>query len=371
MDLDLNAEQAMLRESLRKVLENECTPAVVRDMEDDAAGYPPRLWKTLTDMGLPGISIPESCGGMGLGALHLAVVYEEFGRALCPSPHFASSVLAAGFLGRAGEDHRRAWLPRIASGESIVVPAWLEPGGSFGASGVTLRARSDRAGFRLSGTKFCVPFAAAAQALLVPAREDSGGIGMFLVPAQTPGIELAPLRTMGGDAQYEVVFRDALVPASARAAAPETAWEAWRETLQQAQLALAAWQVGCAERAHEMAVAYAKERVQFGRPIGAFQAISHPLADSATEIAGARTLVQEAAWARDAGRAEAGRLSTMARLYADEAAQNATTTGHQTLGGIGFTRDIDMQLYYRRSKQAALSWREPECEAAVLDALCL
>ena len=360
MNLDLSEEQIMLREGLRKLLADECPTKVVRQMEDDPLGYPLGLWNSLTEMGISGLTVAEAHGGMGLGTLDAAVVFEEFGRALCPTPHFASSIVSAGFIERAGSAaQKREWLPRIAIGEAIVTPAWLEPGNGFSSDGVQMAAGESAKGYRLNGTKFCVPFARAAHALLVLARNTSGGIDAVLVDTLTPGVELTQLKTLGGDAQYEVVFRDVAVPSSARVGAAGKGWEHWEAVMQNGMIALAAWSVGCADRAHELSVTYAKERVQFDRPIGGFQAIAHPLATCATEIAGARTLVYEAAWARDAAQPEATRLAAMAKQYADEAARNATTVGHQTFGGIGFTKDIDMQLFYRRAKQAQLSWCDP------------
>lgn len=358
MDLDLTDEQRALSETLRKMLADLSPPKVVRQMEDDPLGFPPALWKAIADMGLTGLSLPDEYGGSALGAVETAVTYEEFGRALCPSPHFVSSVLAAGMLRHVGDAKQRdAWLPAIARGEAIITVALLEPGGDYGPTGIQLQGHPGADGYRLSGTKSCVLFASAAHRLLVPVRVGpaEGDIDFLLVDPASPGISMRQQFTTARDTQYEIRFENVAVPLSARIGAPKEGWEHWLAVSEEGMIALAAWAVGCADRALEMASTYAKERVQFDRPIGSFQGIAHPLATVAIEVAGARTLVHQAAWAHATNR-PAKRLAAMAKLYADAANRHATVVGHQTLGGIGFTIDIDMQLYQRRAKQSQLSW---------------
>jgi len=277
---------------------------------------------------------------------------------LCPSPHFVSSVLAAGILRHGGSAQQcEAWLPAIARGDSIITVALLEPGGDYDATGIQLQGNPGADGYRLSGSKSCVPFAKAAQRLLVPVRVGAAEheIDFLLIDPASPGISMRQQFTSARDAQYEICFDNVAVPLSARVGEPKSGWTLWRAVAEDGMIALAAWAVGCADRALEMATTYAKERVQFDRPIGSFQGIAHPLATVAIEVAGARTLVYQAAWAQ-ATRRPAQRLAAMAKLYADAANRHATMVGHQTLGGIGFTVDIDMQLYQRRAKQSQLSW---------------
>lgn len=356
MDLEFTDEQHMFRDSLRRMLGEMSPPKVVRQMENDPKGYPDALWTTLSEMGLPGLCIDEQYGGIGMGALETAILYEELGRTLAPTPHFVSSILCAGLIARLGsEEQKQKWLPAIASGAAVAAPAWFEPGNGFGPEGVQLAAVRSADGYTLSGRKHLVSFALAADVLLVLVRtgEADEAIDILLVDPKAPGVTLTQQPTMASDAQYEVTFKNVVVPMSARLG--ESGWGHWQAVLTDGMIALAAWAVGCGDRALEMAVDYAKERVQFDRLIGSFQGIAHPLADAATAIEGARLLAYEAAWARDTGRSF-GRLAVMAHVQAADAARMATRTGQQTLGGIGFTVDIDMQLYYRRAKQNQLAW---------------
>lgn len=361
MNLDLSDEQRMLGESLRRMLGDLSPPKVVRQMEHDPQGCPAALWAAMAEMGLPGLVIDEQYGGVGAGAIETTIVYEELGRALAPTPHFVSAILAAGLIARAGSDaQKRRWLPAIASGKAVLAPAWLEPGGGFGAAGVQLRGVASGDGIRLSGRKWLVPFASMAERLLVLVRSGAAAeaIDIVLVDPQAPGVVLTQHKTMASDAQYEIAFDDVVVPAADRLGAPGVTgagWGHWQAVLQDGRIALAAWAVGCADRAVELTTDYAKERVQFGRPIGGFQGVAHPIAYAASLVAASRLLAQEAAWARDCGRPHA-RLATMAHLQAAETARQATKTGHQVFGGIGFTNDLDMQLYYRRAKQHQLAW---------------
>lgn len=377
MDLELSEEQRMLSETLRKLLEAECPPQAVRELEDDAFGYSPKLWETLAAMGIAGLTLPEGEGGAGLGAIDLAVVHEELGRALCPTPHLASSVIAAGILLRAGSaEQKRRWLPAIASGKAILVPAWLEPGGGFGPQGIQLAVTAGVDRYAVSGTKFCVPFAGAATRLLVLGRSGSGkhDIDLLLVDPKARGVTLTQLRTLASDAQYELRFDAVEVLVSDRIGPEGGGWALWQAAQEEAQIALAAWAVGCGSRAHEMATAYAKDRVQFGKPIGGFQAIAHPLASVAMELEGARALVHQAAWTCAQGR-PSRHLAAMAKLGAEAANLHATEVGHQVLGGIGFTLGVDMQLYFRRARQSRLAWGDRDelletVGTAILDGEC-
>ena len=358
MDLDWSEEQELLRETVRRVCAEHAPVSRVRAMEDDPGGVPPAFWKQLGELGLLGVLIPEEYGGAGQSLLEAAIVYEEFGRSLAPSPHFASCVVGAGVLLAAGSDsQRREWLPRIASGEAILAPAWLEPDGGFGPRGVRLEARRDGEGFVLTGTKRHVPCASAATRLLVLARSGPGEaeIDLFLLDPHAPGVRLLQQRSLAGDTQYQVVLEAVRLPASARVGAPGSGWATWERVLHDGIILLAAQAMGGAERALEITVEYARERKQFDKPIGAFQAIAHYLADAATAVDGGRTLVYEAAWARASGRSIA-RLAPMAKLFACQTYRDVTAMCQQVWGGVGFTIEYDIQLYFRRAKQLQITW---------------
>jgi len=358
MDLDYSEEQQMLRETVRRLCE-ECAPlSIVRELEDDPAGYPEPLWRQMGELGLVGLTLPETYGGAGLSVLDAAVLYEEFGRALSPSPHFASAVMAGGVLCRGGSEQRKSeWLPRIASGEAIVTPAWLEPKGGFGPAGVRLRATASGDAYSLSGVKWHVPFAASAARLLVLARSGprDEDIGLFLVDPKAPGVTLRQQYTIGSGTQYEVVFDNVPVAAADRIGAEGEGWTIWDEVMHDGIILLAAQAMGGARRALEITVQYAREREQFDKPLGAFQAIAHDLADACTAIDGGTTLVYEAAWARASGRS-ARRLAPMAKQFACQTYRDVTASCVQIHGGYGFSLDYDIQLYFRRAKEMQLSW---------------
>jgi len=361
MDLIWTDEQKMLGQAVREVCEKHSTTDIVRELEDDPVGFRREMWDELARMDLCGLLVPEEFGGIGGSMLDVALVYEEFGRALASSPHWASSVLCTTAILLGGTDEqKKEWLPRIASGEAILAPAFFEPESAEGIEKSATRAEAGK----VTGTKMLVPFASSAAALLVVAR-DAEGIGLWLVdPAET---SIEQTRTMASDASYLVTLDGS--PGERVGTATE---EAWDRALTASLIPLAAYAMGGAQRAHELAVGYAKEREQFGKPIGSFQGVAHPLAEMAAEIEGGRTIVYEAAWAHDNGR-NAAPLAAMAKLFCADVFRKTTMVGQQTFGGIGFTTEVDMQLYFRRAKQLELLWGEPafleeRIAAAELDA---
>lgn len=369
LDLDFTAEQDMLRDALRSLLADTCGLSRVRELEDDPAGFDPDLWRQLAALDLIGLMLPEAHGGSGMGLVEGVVVYEELGRALAPTPHFVSAVLTGGLLARAASPAlQETWLPALGRGERIVSVAWLEPGGSFAPAGVTLTARpgdgaaGPEGGAVLDGTKWHVPFASAADALVVLARDpgsgaaDPGsGIEIHLVATDAPGVSMTQQLTVAGDTQYALRFDGVAVDAGDRIAAAPRAWAAWHDTMLDGAILQAAWAVGAAHHALELTVQYAKDRHQFGKPLGAFQALAHDLANARTDLDGATALVHEAAWARDAGR-DVARLAPMAKAFAGRTFRDITATAQQIFGGVGFTVEYDVQLFFRRAKALQLSW---------------
>jgi alkylation response protein AidB-like acyl-CoA dehydrogenase len=255
------------------------------------------------------------------------------------------------------QEQKQEWLPKIVSGEAILTPAWIEPGGGFGARGVQLRAQIDGGEYRLSGTKRHVPFASSATKLVVLVRTGDGddGVDLLLVDPKSAGIEMTQQRSMGSDTQYKVVFDDVRVPVANRIGEAGSGWKAWDEAMHDGIILLAAQAMGGAEKALEITVEYAKERVQFDKPLGAFQAIAHYLSDAATTVDGGKTLVYEAAWARSKGKS-ISRLAPMAKLFACQTYRDLTAMAEQVWGGVGFTIEYDIQLFFRRAKQLQITW---------------
>ena len=309
MELDFTAEQDMLREMVRGVCAASSPLETVRALEDDPVGYSKDLWRQLADLDLIGLMLPEEHGGSGMGALEGCVLYEELGRALVPSPHFVSAVMTAGVLARAGDPAQQAaLLPHIAAGDEIVTTGWLEPDGGFGPRGVRTTATPDGDGFRIDGAKWLVPFAASATRLLVLARTGPSDtdVDLFLVDPSSAGVELTQEFTLASENQYAVTLSEVPVGASDRIGGPGSGWGTWEAVLLEGAVLLAAQAIGGARAALEITTQYAKDREQFDKPLGAFQAIAHYLADAATAVEGGEILVHEAAWAlanRRVGRA--------------------------------------------------------------------
>jgi len=375
LDLKFSAEQEMLRETVRGVCATTSPLRVVREFEDDPIGYSPDLWKQLAHLDLIGLQLPEEYGGSGMTALEGVVVYEEFGRSLAPSPHFVSSVLSGGALARSGSDEMKSeWLPKMVGGEAILTPAWLEPENGFGPNGIQLRAVPDGDGFLLTGVKRHVGFALAASCLVVLARTGNGrdDVDLFLVDPNAEGVTLTQHLTIASDAQYRIDLDRVRVTAADRIGAPGTGWATWDAVMHDGIILAAAQAVGGSQYAMDITVQYAKDRHQFDKPLGAFQALAHYLADSTTAVDGAEVLVHEAAWAGSVNR-DISKLAPMAKLFACNTYRQVTATAQQIFGGIGFTLEFDIQLYFRRAKQLQISWwdtryLEELVAGAVLDA---
>jgi alkylation response protein AidB-like acyl-CoA dehydrogenase len=264
-------------------------------------------------------------------------------------------VLAAGVLAAAGSDEQKSsWLPGIARGETIFSTAWLEPGNGFKPRGVQTRAVADGDGFVLSGTKWHVPFASSASRLVVLARtgDADDAIDLFLVDPSSSGVTLRQMSSVAADTQHEVVLDGAR---GDRVGASGTGWATWNEVMLDGVVLLAAEAVGGARYALEITVQYAKDRQQFDKPLGAFQALAHYLADASTNVDGATTLVHEAAWARSE-RKDVSRLAPMAKLFACQTHRDVTAMAQQIFGGVGFTVEYDIQMYFRRAKQLQITW---------------
>jgi alkylation response protein AidB-like acyl-CoA dehydrogenase len=374
LNLDFTDEQDMLREMVRSLCAQHASNEVVRAMEDDPVGFPAELWAQLAELGLLGLTLPEAYGGAGSTLLDAVVLYEELGRALAPTPHFVSCVVAAGAILHGGSDDQRStWLPRLASGESILSVAWLEPENTFAPRGVQVRAVPDGDGFTITGVKRHVSFASSAERLVVLARTGDGerDVDLFLVDPTAAGVTLTQQMTIASDTQYRVDFDGVRVTAADRLGGAGTGWAAWSQVMDEAMVLAAAQANGGAEYALEITVQYSKDREQFDKPLGAFQALSHYMADAKTVIDGSKTLTYEAAWAHSTGRS-IRKLAPMAKLFAANAFRDTTAMAQQIFGGVGFTLEYEIQLYFRRAKQLQLSWNDTRrCEeliaAAVLD----
>ncbi len=360
MDMEFSEEQQHLMETARRFLEKECPLSLVRGLETNELGFSPDLWRRMAALGWLGLPLPPEYRGYGMGSVDLVVLAKEMGRALCPSPYVSTVVMAAGAIVAAGtEEQKRAYLPRIVSGDAVIALALQEAGPYYDPRGVTTTAAAAGGGFALSGGKMFVEFAAAADRLLVVARTGGGpgsedGLTMFLVGPKSEGVTLTALGTMARDKQFEVTLDRVRVPREDVVGPIGGAWPLLEPAVHRGIVTSCGYMVGAAEKVHQMATEFAKQRVQFDRPIGSFQAIQHYLAQSITEITAADTLTFYAAWALDEG-LPARQIVATAKVCAGDTYKQASALGAQIYGGIGFNEDVDTTLFLRRGKQAQLS----------------
>ena len=357
MDLQFTEEQKTLRDMVKTLCADASTTDDVRKLENDPLGLPGQFWEQMKETGLLAMRLPEEHGGMGLTLLDCVVIFEELGRGLASGPIFESSVMAVTAISNAGTDAQKSLLESLGAGETIITPAWLEPGNGFGPQGVQMRAEVTSDGYRLNGIKRHVFYGQAADKLLVLVRtgDDTEALDLLLVDRDTPGVELQQQESMASDTQYKVTFTDVVVPADNRVGGEHAGWKVWSETLLEGLPLLGAYAVGAAQQALDITVQYSKEREQFDKPIGAFQALAHYMSDAVAVLGGAKTLVLEAAWAFDQGSTNP-RLPAMAKLFACNAFRDTTAMAEQVYGGYGFTLEYDIQLYFRRAKQLQINW---------------
>ena len=359
MDFAFSEEQEMLRRSAREFLAKECSPKIVRRLMEGGDGYDPALWKKITDLGWTALGIPEAYGGVGT-FLDLIVVLEEAGRALLPGPYFSTMALAVPVLIEAGtEVQKKEALNAIAVGSARATLAFTEPSGRWDAAGIGLKATQAGGGWRLDGVKLFVPDAERADYTVVVARtrgEGEDGITLFLVKGKPAGMSVRPLETLDMTRRWsEVRFDGVQLDAETMMGAPGKAWPRLKRALESATAALCAEMVGGVQKVLETSTEYAKTRHQFGKPIGIYQAVSHKLADMLVLSESGRSATYYAAWAVDADASDRALASSMAKAYVSDAYRKVAGDGIQVHGGIGFTWEHDMHLYFKRAKSSEVT----------------
>ena len=358
MDPFFGEEHEELRKAVRRFLERRSPESEVRRLMDTASGYDPAVWSQMADqLGLQGLIIPEQFGGSGYGYLELVVVLEEMGRALLCAPYFSSVVLAANLLMASGDDDaKKDYLPGIASGSVIATVALAEDAGRWDEAGVTLGAEGGRGSWTLTGEKLFVFDGTVADLVLAAARTP-GGVSVFAVEKGAAGLSAGPMSTMD---QTRKQARLTFCSTPARLIGGEgRGWPAIAAMLDLAAVALAAEQAGGAQKVLEMAVEYAKVRVQFGRPIGSFQAIKHRCADMVLDVESAKSAAYYAGRAAAAGDEELPILASLAKSCCSEAYSRAAAESIQVHGGIGFTWEHPAHLYFKRAKSSELLFGDP------------
>jgi alkylation response protein AidB-like acyl-CoA dehydrogenase len=357
-------EQEELRHSVRAFLEDQSPEDAVREQMDSESGYDPKVWSQMAEqMGLQSVIIPEEYGGAGFGHVELTIVLEEMGRALLCAPYFSTVVLAGNAILESGDEiAKRSLLPGIATGETKATLALIGPSGVWDASGVEVTASktsgaSDEAGaYRLTGESMFVLDGHIADLILVVARTE-GGVSLFHLESEAAGLTRTPLSTLDQTRKMARLSFDG-TPAS-RLGPENGGWEIIERVLDLAAVGLAAEQVGGAQFVLDMAVQYAKDRVQFGRPIGSFQAIKHKCADMLVDVESAKTAAYFAAQCAQESRDELPPNASLAKAFCSEAYFRVASENIQIHGGIGFTWEHPAHLYFKRAKSSQLLFGDP------------
>ncbi len=363
MNFGFTDEQELLRSEVRKLLDARCPLEEVRRLSETPEGFSRELWKQIGALGWLGLGVPEAYGGAGLGWVDLVVLLEETGRTLFPSP-LVSHVLAAETLAFAGDEaQRRRWLPGLAEGSRIGTVALLESSDLLGPEGIALRGLPDGDGFRLSGEKRFVGDAAVADVFVVVFRTGDApdAVTLALVERGARGAAWRDFPVVDRTKRAGTLsLADVRVPREALLGAPGRAAPALERLCQQGAVAVTAEALGAAERAVEITTRFARERIQFGEPIGRFQGVKHPLAEMHVDVESAKSLLYYAAWALDRAPEEAGRYASMAKAYASEAFRRIGIDGVQLHGAVGYTAEYDIQLYLKRSKWASQAFGDAD-----------
>ena len=351
MNFSFSDDQVLLRHSVRAALDEQCKPAHVRQMSDDAKGYGESLWSEMAKLGWLGLPFPEEQGGAGLGLVELGIVLEEMGRAAYPGPFFATVVLGGLGIelgGNAAQKDR--WLPAISAGTARATAALLEEHLDWDPASTATVAAKDGNGWVLTGIKRFVPWAHVADVALVPARSPEG-LGIFLVDPKSPGVKLSPMVGIDLANRWSEMRLDKVaVGPDAILGAPGSAGPLLDSLLRRAAVMASAEMLGAARRCLDMSVGYVKVREQFGQPVGSFQAIRHRCAEMLLEAENAHAAVYYAAWALGAGAEDAAVASSICKAYVSDAARKVCGDAIQVHGGIGFTWEYDLHLYMKRAK---------------------
>ena len=358
MNFAFTDEQEQLRDFVRSFLEEKSPESAVREQMDTEEGFDPDVWAQMSEqMGLPALTIPEDYGGQGFTRIEQVVVLEEMGRSLLCAPFFSSAVMAANALMLSGDESaKQAHLPQIASGETRGTLAFTEQNGRWDEPGITMAATADNGAWRLDGVKMYVLDGHTADLLIVAAR-TSGGVSLFTVDPGAAGLTRTALSTMDQTRkQAKLTFEG--VEATLIGEEGQ-GWPVLEGVLDLASVALAAEQVGGAQRCLDMSVEYAKVRVQFGRPIGSFQAIKHKCADMLLEVESAKSAAYYAGWCAAEMNDELPQVASLAKSYCSEAYFHAAAENIQIHGGIGFTWEHPAHLYFKRAKSSELLFGDP------------
>lgn len=357
MYLELNDEQKMLAQTVRRFVEREVASATVRKTMATEDAFSDELWRKMAEQGWMGLIVPEEYGGLGESWLTVAALFEELGRGIVPGPFLATVGFAAPLLVRAANDSQRSrWLPGIADGSSRAAVAYLEEAASYEPAKISTTATAENGKYQLNGTKMFALDAAVADVIVITAKEGDS-FGLFLVEKNANGLKIENLKGMDLTRRLTRVTLSN-TPAEKLDGASD-AMVAFQHALNCAAFALSAESVGGMQWILDTSVAYAKSREQYGRLIGSYQAVAHPLVDRLLDLTSTRSAVYSAAYALDHQPDGITEAVSLAKAQASDSYRQAGYTGIQTLGGVGFTWEHDMQLYFRRGSAAWSLFGDP------------
>ncbi len=360
MDLRFTETQEILKKMARDFLTTECPKTLVRKLEQSEEGYSPELWKKIAELGWMGLIIPEEYGGMGYTFQDLVVLLEEIGRNILPGPLIATITSTFLILEAGTEEQKKELLPKIAQGKLIITTALLESEGVFDASGITVKATPKGDDFVINGTKLFVEMAHVANHIICVTRTKEStapekGITLFIVDSKATGISHEVMPTTAADKLCEVHFKDVTVRKKNVLGKIDEGWPIVEMMLRKGAIAKCAESLGAMETCVEMTVAYSKERVQYDRPIGAFQALQHKIADMWTAMETSRYLIYETAWMESEG-LTCAKEASMAKAYVNEVYKDVAKWAVRLHGAIATSADHDIPFYYRRSLAAHIAF---------------
>jgi len=358
MDYEFNKTQKILKDEAHRFLAKECPSDYIREMAEDETGYSRKMWQKMAELDWMGIMVPEQYDGMDGNFLDLTALLSEMGFQCMQGPYFATVVLGGlCILEAANEKQKADILPPLCRGEQLLSVAWVESDGTYDPDGINLTAEVQGEEYILNGTKLFVPYAHVAHRLICAARtgqpsdENQSGISLFIVDAEQPGITIEPLITMSGDKQSEVVFKNVTVLKDSLLGQLDQGWAVLKKVLLMAAVAKCAEMIGGAQKAMDMAVPYAKGREQFGRPVGAFQAVQHHCANMLTYNDTLKFMTYQAAWRISEG-LPFEKEASMCKAWGSDAYRKLVALAHQVVGGMGFMEEYDLQLYFKHAKAA-------------------
>ncbi|MGA2464512.1 MAG: acyl-CoA dehydrogenase family protein [Thermodesulfobacteriota bacterium] len=366
MEFSLSEEQNILKNEVRRFLQNECPTELVKEMIEDEKGYSPILWKKMADLGWMGVFFEEKYGGTSGTFLDLSIILEEMGRALLPGPFFSTVALGGVTLMQSADEKlKQRFLPSVANGNNILTLALTEMEGSYSISEIESGAERKGSNYVLNGKKMFVPDAHIADYILFPARTDANGISLFVVDAKSKGIDITPLVSLNLQKQSEVLFTDVYTPGENLVEKTGQGGGLIEDLWPLAVAAKCSEMLGAMQRVFEMTLDYAQKRQQFGRPLSAFQIIQHYLADMAIGLECSKFMTYQAAWKVSQGLPSRKEVA-MAKAWSSDALKKIATMAHQIHGGIGFTKDQDLYLYFQYAKASEVTFGDANFQKEVV-----